>query len=78
MQELDGHLSHINALCFDEDGKLMYSGDGLGILRIWNVHVTDQPSKKGILKDWTLNTELTDNELKVRTIVRNSLLTYTR
>ncbi len=47
VQEIDGHMSHINTICFDEEGSRMFSGDGQGIVRIWNAYVTDQPSKKG-------------------------------
>lgn len=47
LQELDGHFSVINALCFDEDGMQLYSGDSLGNIISWNVFVTDKQSSKG-------------------------------
>ena len=49
MQELDGHLGHINSVCFDSEGGLLYSGDSRGKIRIWNSYCTDQPSKKGMI-----------------------------
>lgn len=49
MQEIDGHISYINTICFEEEGNKMFSGDGLGQLHVWNVFVTDQPSKRGKL-----------------------------
>ena len=64
MQELDGHMSYVNSLCFDTDGAKLFSADSLGVLRIWNVYVTEQPSKRGFLREWTLNKEHCDEELK--------------
>ena len=47
MQELDGHSSYVNSLCFDDEGSKLFSADGVGKIRVWNVYVTDQPSKRG-------------------------------
>lgn len=66
VQEIDGHESMVNSLCFAKDGHQLFSADAAGTIRVWNVHVTDQPSKKGVLSDWTLNKEVKDPELKVR------------
>ena len=44
----------------------MYSGDSLGVIRHWNVFTTEAPSKSGVLKDWSLNREILDGEIKVR------------
>ena len=43
----------------------MYSGDANGVIMIWNVHVTEQPSRRGFLKDWTLYKEVVEEECKV-------------
>ena len=48
MQELDGHSSYVNTLCFDDEGTKLFTADGVGKIRVWNVYVTDQPSKRGI------------------------------
>ena len=41
-------MSYVNCVCFDIlDGNLMYSADGLGVIKVWNVYVTKQQSKKG-------------------------------
>ena len=47
MQELDGHASFVNSLCFDDEGTKLFTADGVGKIRVWNVYVTDQPSKRG-------------------------------
>ena len=65
LQELEGHQSHVNSIAFDVEGTNLFSGDSLGALRMWNVFVTDKPSARGVLKDWTLNKEILDGEVKV-------------
>ena len=66
MQELDEHLGYVNTLCFDDEGAKLYSADSMGQIRVWNVYVTDKPSKKGVLRDWTLNKVINAPEVKVR------------
>ncbi|CAH1775536.1 unnamed protein product, partial [Owenia fusiformis] len=63
LQELEGHRGHINSLCFEEEGSKMYSGDSVGTILVWNVYVTDQPSKRGVTRDWTMYKEISDEEL---------------
>ncbi|XP_013379742.1 jouberin [Lingula anatina] len=62
VQELEGQKGFINTICFDEDGQKMFSGDSIGTLRVWNVYVTEMPSRKGVLRDWSLYKEINDEE----------------
>lgn len=64
-QELDGHESYINSLCFDEEGTKLYSADNMGIIKIWNVYVTEKATKKGVTRDWQLNSTIDNEEMKV-------------
>lgn len=48
MQELDGHTSYVNSLCFDMEGGKLYSADGNGVINVTNVHVTEKATKKGL------------------------------
>ncbi|KAK2193936.1 hypothetical protein NP493_4g02002 [Ridgeia piscesae] len=64
LQELDQHHSFINAVCFDSDGKRLFSADNVGVIYMWNVYVTELPSSKGLLRDWTLNKQLKDKDLE--------------
>ncbi|KAI0209499.1 Jouberin [Lamellibrachia satsuma] len=64
LQELDQHHSFINSVCFDSDGKRLFSADSVGVIYMWNVYVTELPSSKGLLRDWTLNTQLKDKDLE--------------
>lgn len=36
---VSGHTSHVNTLCFDTEGTRMVSGDGIGVIKIWNISV---------------------------------------
>lgn len=47
VQELVGHTSYINSVCFNEDGTLLYSGDCLGRLCVWDVYVTNSLPSRG-------------------------------
>ena len=35
MQELTGHLSHINCAVFDIEGHFLFSGDNSGVIKMW-------------------------------------------
>ncbi|XP_067938585.1 jouberin-like isoform X2 [Watersipora subatra] len=63
-QELEGHDSYINSLCFDEEGNKLFTADNIGTIKIWNVNVTEKATKKGITRDWTLNSTVVNEEFK--------------
>ncbi|XP_045615343.1 jouberin isoform X2 [Procambarus clarkii] len=42
-QELSNHLGFVNALCFNPEGNILFSGDKQGVILVWKVDV----SKKG-------------------------------
>ena len=48
LQEFDQHSSYVNALCFNKDGSLLYSGDSSGNICVWNVVLEDGASLSGI------------------------------
>ena len=35
IQELTGHSTHINCVCFDLDGQFLFSGDNKGTIKMW-------------------------------------------
>ena len=35
-RKVDAHKSNINSLCFNNEGTRLFSGDGLGLVKIWN------------------------------------------
>ncbi|XP_049451487.1 jouberin [Epinephelus fuscoguttatus] len=41
LQELEGHNSFINSICFDSEGRRMFSADNTGLILVWKTTVTD-------------------------------------
>ncbi|KAL8612119.1 hypothetical protein ACOMHN_013998 [Nucella lapillus] len=65
MQEIEDHHGYINSICFDDtEGQKMYSADGVGVVNIWNVYITDEPDRRPFVRDWTLYHKLQEPELK--------------
>ncbi|XP_064025371.1 jouberin isoform X2 [Pogoniulus pusillus] len=58
LQELDGHKSFINTLCFDAEGLHMFSGDSSGLIIVWDTSV------RGSSQHWRINKEIAENDLK--------------
>ncbi|XP_025109171.1 jouberin-like isoform X1 [Pomacea canaliculata] len=74
VQEIEGHLGHVNSLCFnDDDGQKMYSADNTGRINIWNVFVTEETGRRSFIRDWTLYSSLEEPELKGVSISRLEL-----
>mmetsp|Transcript_14175 Transcript_14175/g.25165 ORF Transcript_14175/g.25165 Transcript_14175/m.25165 type:complete len:551 (+) Transcript_14175:3-1655(+) len=59
------HKSHINTLCFTNDGNRLISGDGNGIINIWRLETGRQPSNPDA---WHLARKIDDPDLRGRAI----------
>uniref|UniRef100_A0A663EU79 Jouberin n=1 Tax=Aquila chrysaetos chrysaetos TaxID=223781 RepID=A0A663EU79_AQUCH len=62
LQELDGHKSFINTLCFDAEGLHMFSGDSSGLIIVWDTSV--KGSSQHLFQHWRINKEINDNDIK--------------
>ncbi|NXO63920.1 AHI1 protein, partial [Phainopepla nitens] len=62
LQELDGHKSFINTLCFDAEGHHMFSGDSSGVIIVWDTSV--QGSSPHLFQHWKINKEIKENDIK--------------
>ncbi|KAM9563872.1 jouberin isoform 1-T3 [Guaruba guarouba] len=62
LQELDGHKSFINTLCFDAEGLHMFSGDGSGLIIVWDTFVKE--SSQHLFQQWRINKEIKENDIK--------------
>ncbi|NXC95361.1 AHI1 protein, partial [Certhia familiaris] len=62
LQELDGHKSFINTLCFDAEGHHMFSGDSSGLIIVWDTPV--KGSSPHLFQHWKLNKEIKENDIK--------------
>ncbi|KAG7176425.1 jouberin-like [Homarus americanus] len=65
-QELSNHLGFVNALCFNADGTILFSGDKQGVILVWSVDVPQKDKGKKKTKILTLQ-----HEVKIRDIVGN-------
>lgn len=50
-----GHSSNINSLCFDNEATRLYSGDGVGIIKVWSTNTTKNLSFDCIVSFDTLS-----------------------
>ncbi|NXQ41529.1 AHI1 protein, partial [Catharus fuscescens] len=62
LQELDGHKSFINTLCFDAQGYHMFSGDSSGLIIVWDAPV--KGSSPQLFQHWKINKEIKENDIK--------------
>ncbi|XP_063007307.1 jouberin [Melospiza melodia melodia] len=62
LQELDGHKSFINTLCFDAEGHHMFSGDSSGLIIVWDTPV--KGSSPHLFQHWKVNQEIKENDIK--------------
>ncbi|NXY15732.1 AHI1 protein, partial [Atrichornis clamosus] len=62
LQELDGHKSFINTLCFDVEGHHMFSGDSSGLIIVWDTPV--KGSSQHLFQHWRINKEIKENDIK--------------
>ncbi|KAI1240934.1 hypothetical protein IHE44_0009384 [Lamprotornis superbus] len=62
LQELDGHKSFINTLCFDAEGHHMFSGDSSGLVIVWDTPV--KGSSPHLFQHWKINKEIKENDIK--------------
>ncbi|KAK7058710.1 hypothetical protein SK128_009689 [Halocaridina rubra] len=46
VQELTNHLAYVNALCFNTEGDILYSGDKQGVILAWNVKIPKKAHSK--------------------------------
>ncbi|XP_063165762.1 jouberin [Candoia aspera] len=62
LQEFDGHKGFINTLCFDAEGFHMFSGDGTGLIIIWNTFVKE--NSQSLIQHWGIDKEIKDDDIK--------------
>ncbi|XP_078255883.1 jouberin isoform X2 [Rhinoraja longicauda] len=63
LQELDGHKSFINTLCFDTEGLRMFSGDNSGLIIVWSTFVNES-SQENLVQQWSIDKDILQNDLK--------------
>ncbi|XP_048084737.1 jouberin isoform X1 [Alosa alosa] len=63
LKECEGHIAFVNALCFDQEGGRMFSGDNAGVIIEWNVTVGDASSQNPT-RFWKIEREIKEPDLE--------------
>ncbi|XP_070698228.1 jouberin [Pempheris klunzingeri] len=61
LQEFEGHNSFINTVCFDSEGRRMFSADNTGSIIVWKTSVTD--SKRHPCHRWCIEKKINESDL---------------
>ncbi|XP_026195141.1 jouberin isoform X2 [Anabas testudineus] len=56
LQEFEGHNSFINTVCFDSEGRRMFSADNKGLINVWKTSVND--SKQQPCNRWCIEKKI--------------------
>ncbi|CAL8291800.1 unnamed protein product [Gadus morhua 'NCC'] len=62
LQELEGHGSFINAVCFDCEGTRLFSADNSGVIIVWRTPVADGAGGKPC-EDWSIEKRIEERDL---------------
>ncbi|NWH57786.1 AHI1 protein, partial [Geococcyx californianus] len=62
LQELDGHKSFVNTLCFDAEGLHMFSGDSSGLIIVWDTSV--KGNSQHLFQHWRISKEINEDDIK--------------
>ncbi|XP_063765141.1 jouberin isoform X3 [Eleginops maclovinus] len=60
LQEVEGHRSFINSLCFDAEGWRMFSADNSGLILVWRSPVGE--GERG--QRWSVEKEISEGDLR--------------
>ncbi|XP_054470368.1 jouberin [Anoplopoma fimbria] len=63
LQEFEGHNSFINSICFDSEGRRMFSADNTGLILVWKTTINDSkrhpPSQR-----WCIEKKIDESDLR--------------
>ncbi|XP_060919571.1 jouberin isoform X1 [Labrus mixtus] len=63
LQEFEGHNSFINAVCFDSEGRRMFSADNTGKIIVWKTSVNDSKQHQPCNR-WSVEKKIDESDLK--------------
>ncbi|XP_062296581.1 jouberin [Scomber scombrus] len=62
LQEFEGHNGFINTVCFDTEGRRMFSADNTGLINVWKTSVNDR-SKRQLCHHWCIEKKIGESDL---------------
>uniref|UniRef100_A0A3Q4GUR5 Abelson helper integration site 1 n=1 Tax=Neolamprologus brichardi TaxID=32507 RepID=A0A3Q4GUR5_NEOBR len=63
LQEFEGHGSFINTVCFDSEGRRMFSGDNMGFIIVWKTSVNDSRQRQQPCRHWCIERKIDESDL---------------
>ncbi|KAM9341563.1 jouberin [Symphorus nematophorus] len=62
LQEFEGHNSFINTVCFDSEGRRMFSADNTGLIIVWRTSVHDGRQRQPCHR-WCIEKKIDESDL---------------
>uniref|UniRef100_A0A3B4WAG6 Abelson helper integration site 1 n=1 Tax=Seriola lalandi dorsalis TaxID=1841481 RepID=A0A3B4WAG6_SERLL len=62
LQEFEGHNSFINTVCFDSEGRRMFSADNTGLIIVWKTSVNDSRLQQSCNR-WCIEKKIDESDL---------------
>ncbi|XP_047467681.1 jouberin isoform X2 [Mugil cephalus] len=63
LQEFEGHSSFINTICFDSEGRRMFSADNKGLIIVWKTAVSDSRQRQPPCHRWCIEKNIDESDL---------------
>ncbi|XP_051251381.1 jouberin isoform X1 [Dicentrarchus labrax] len=63
LQEFEGHSSFINTVCFDSEGRRMFSADNTGLIIVWKTSVNDSKQHQPCRR-WCIEKKIDESDLR--------------
>ncbi|KAM4724374.1 jouberin isoform 2-T2 [Anableps anableps] len=63
LQEFEAHSSFINTVCFDSEGRRMFSADNTGIIIVWKTSVNPSKQRQHPCQHWSIEMKIDERDL---------------
>ncbi|KAM8913694.1 jouberin [Spinachia spinachia] len=64
LQEFEGHNSFINSICFDSEGRRMFSADNTGLILVWRTTISERKRHQPC-HHWCIEKKIDESDLRV-------------
>ncbi|XP_043999115.1 jouberin isoform X2 [Gambusia affinis] len=64
LQELEAHKSFVNSVCFDFEGRRMFSADNTGVINVWKTSVNGSKQRQHPCQLWSIEMKIDESDLR--------------
>ncbi|XP_054913165.1 jouberin isoform X2 [Poeciliopsis prolifica] len=64
LQEFEAHKSFVNSVCFDFEGRRMFSADNTGIINVWKTSVNGSKQRQHPCQHWSIEMKIDESDLR--------------